>query len=79
MKQVDFLAASLPVMELTPTGRWVYLGQARGVKLSRYRRGRGFGWTGTWRTLALEQPDQQVRVLRWQPDKVVVERVEEGT
>ena len=76
MLQVDFRAETLPVMELTETGLWIALGQAYGITMSRYRRGRGFGWTGRWKTLALVDPTQAITVLRWQTDKIIVQRRE---
>lgn len=74
MHQIDFLAETLPVVELTATGEWVRLGEAHGVTMSRYRRGKGFAWTGAWKTLALAEPDEGITVLRWQTDKIIAQR-----
>lgn len=74
MLQVDFRADTLPVVELSDTGLWVALGQAHGITMSRYRRGKGFRWTGAWKSLALDDPTQAITVLRWQTDKIIVQR-----
>ena len=75
MRQIDFLADMLPVVELTDTGVWVTLGQAHGVTMSRYRRGRGFAWTGSWKTLELTPPINAIHVVRWQTDKIIAQRL----
>lgn len=76
MRQIDFVADTLPVVELTPTGCWITLGYAYGVTMSRYRRGRGFAWTGAWKTLVLTLPIQAIQVMRWQTDKIIAQRLE---
>lgn len=78
MRQIDFLADTLPVVELTATGVWVTLGEAHGVSMSRYRRGKGFCWTGAWKQLALAEPDEGITVLRWQTDKIIARRSGQG-
>lgn len=75
MQQIDFIAATLPVVELTESGLLVPLGQATGVTMRRYRRGQGFAWTGHWKTLELDDPTLRVQVLRWTPERILVQQV----
>ena len=75
MRQRDVCVDTLPVVELTDTGDWVTLGQAHGVTLSSYRRGRGVAWKGTWQTLTLFEPITAIHVLRWQTDKIIAQRI----
>lgn len=75
MHAVDFVADTLPVVELTDTGCWVALGEVHDVALSRVRRGKGCMWIGAYKTLTLMDDTLHVRVLRWQPDKLIVERM----
>lgn len=76
MHQIDFLADTLPVVELTPRGEWITVGHAHGVTMSRYRRGAGFAWKGRWKTVELFETTPPVKVVRWQTDRIIVQRVE---
>lgn len=67
--------AMLPVVELSPRGQWLRLGTAHDVTLRQQRYGRGFRWQGQCRAVELAEPGIPVEVLRWQTDRIIVQRI----
>jgi len=78
MAEDVFHIKCLPVMELTPCGTWLMLGFAHGVTLVKRGHGRGFRYMGQAQSMDLLEPMVALEVLRWQTDRIIVQRIVRG-